>query len=704
MRLAVDTGGTFTDLVVEGSGGDLRIYKSPTTPQEPVAGILNVLELAAADMRISRNTLLQETNLFIHATTRAINTILTGATAKTAFLTTRGHPDILLFREGGRADTFNQAQVYPPPYVSRALTFEVDERIGADGRVVVALDETSVVNIISDLGKHRVQAVAVCLLWSIANPRHELRIGELLEAHLPGIPYTLSHVLNSTMREYRRASSTAIDASLKPIMSTYLRELEEKLRLNGFSGRLLVVTSAGGVMDAAAISSAPIHAIGSGPAMAPVAGRHYAAVDAQSDVAVVADTGGTSYDVSLVRRGRIPQTRETWLGKQYVGHMTGFPSIDVKSIGAGGGSVAWVDEGGLLHVGPQSAGAEPGPVCYGRGGIQPTVTDACLVLGYLDPDYFLGGSMKLDADAARAVLEREVGAKLGLSTSQAASAVLKVMTEHMVTAIQDITINQGIDPRSAALVAGGGAGGFNAVAIARRLGCPRIVIPQVAAVLSAAGALMSDLSDDFISSFWTTTTAFNFDKVNEILAQLDVRCRDFIEGPGRDSLESHVEFSVEAHYPNQAWELEIPLRVRRFGDKHDVEELEKDFHAMHQDVFAISDPASPVEILAWRGRVSCQLHKGEPGRVVGSTAAGKTQRSRIAYWPEVGDILTDVWVFDDMPPDMRVRGPAIIESPVTTVVVEPGAIAEHKPSGSLVISPYAEDHNAHTVTVEASRR
>ncbi len=683
------------------------MYKSPTTPQDPVVGILNVLELAAADIGISQNSLLQQTNLFIHATTRAINAILTGTTAKTAFLTTRGHPDILLFREGGRTDTFNHAQVYPPPYVPRALTFEVDERIGADGKVAVPLDETSVVNIISELAKRRVEAVAVCLLWSIVNPRHELRVGELLEAHLPGVPYTLSHVLNSTMREYRRASSTAIDASLKPVMSKYLRELDEKLRLNGFSGRLLVVTSAGGVMDAAAISSAPIHAIGSGPAMAPVAGRYYAAVDAQSDVAVVADTGGTSYDVSLVRRGRIPQTRETWLGNQYVGHMTGFPSIDVKSIGAGGGSIAWVDEGGLLHVGPQSAGAEPGPVCYRRGGIHPTVTDACLVLGYLDADYFLGGSMRLDTDVARAALEREVGAKLGLSASQAASAILQLMTEHMVTAIQDITINQGIDPRSAALVAGGGAGGFNAVAIARRLGCPRVVIPQVSAVLSAAGALMSDLSNDFITSFWTTTTAFAYERVNEILARLDARCREFMEGPGRGALEYHVEFSVEAHYPNQAWELEIPLRVRRFVDGHEVEELEHDFHAMHQDVFAIADPASSVEILAWRGRVSCRLHHGQPGQVLGNTVARKTQTSRTAYWPKIGEILTDVWVFDDMSPEIHVTGPAIIESAVTTVVVEPGAMAERKRSGSLVIWPYAEAHeptrDTNTLTIKASR-
>ena len=243
--------------------------------------------------------------------------------------------------------------------------------------------------------------MAVCLLWSIVNPVHELRVGELLEQHLPGVPYTLSHALNPSLREYRRASSAAIDASLKPLMTRYLAALEERLRDAGLEGRLLVVTASGGVLDADTMAAAPIHSINSGPAMAPVAGRYYAEREAGATTAVIADTGGTSYDVSLVRRGRIPWTRETWLGRQYESDITGFPSVDVKSIGAGGGSIAWVDDGGLLHVGPESAGADPGPACYARGGVHPTVTDAALVLGYIDPGYFLGGAIALDVQAAR---------------------------------------------------------------------------------------------------------------------------------------------------------------------------------------------------------------------------------------------------------------------------------------------------------------
>ena len=249
------------------------------------------------------------------------------------------------------------------------------------------------------------------------NPAHELRVGELLERHLPGVPYTLSHVLNPSLREYRRASSTCIDASLKPLMGSYLGGLESRLRDAGFGGRVLVVTTQGGAMDAADMASAPIHSINSGPAMAPIAGRAYAQADSGVDTAIVADTGGTTFDVSLVRGGRIPWTRETWIGQPYRGHMTGFPAVDVKSIGAGGGSIAWVDEGGLLHVGPKSAGAVPGPVCYGAGGTEPTVTDASVILGWIDPAYFLGGTMSLETEAAGNAIETHVAQASSVSRS-----------------------------------------------------------------------------------------------------------------------------------------------------------------------------------------------------------------------------------------------------------------------------------------------
>ncbi len=507
MRLACDTGGTFTDLVVE-DGDQIQLFKTSTTPDDPVRGVLDALALAAGHYGVGRADFLGRATMFVHGTTRAINAILTGNTAKTAFLTTEGHPDVLVIREGGRIEPFNFRVPYPEPYVPRRLSFEVPERIGADGGVLRPLDEPSVLRTIEKLKALRVEAVGVCLLWSVVNSDHERRVGELLAEHMPGVPVSLSHELNPTLREYRRASATVIDASLKPLMFSYLDGLTNRLREAGFAGRTLMVTSQGGIMDADAVARAPIHSINSGPAMAPVAGRYYAERDFGNRVAIVADTGGTSYDVSLVRDGRIPWTRETWLGQRFRGHMTGFPSVDVKSIGAGGGSIAWVDSGGLLQVGPRSAGSTPGPVAYGKGGTEPTVTDCAIVLGYIDPGFFLGGAMRLDRGAAEAALRDGVAARLGLSVEETASAVLALATEKMVGAIDEITVNQGIDPQSAILIGGGGAAGINAVAVGRRLGCAGVLIPEAGALLSAAGALMSDLSSDHAQMLFCTSAAF----------------------------------------------------------------------------------------------------------------------------------------------------------------------------------------------------
>ncbi|MBT3809449.1 MAG: hydantoinase/oxoprolinase family protein, partial [Rhodospirillaceae bacterium] len=338
MRFACDTGGTFTDLIVEDDDGTLSMYKASTTPSDPVQGVLDALTLAAADRDMPLGDLLARGEMLIHGTTHAINAIITGNTARTAFLTTSGHPDILVLREGGRIEPFNFVAAYPEPYIPRALTFEVPERVNSAGAAHTPLEEAATVEIIGKLKQNGVEAVAVCFLWSISNPAHELRVGELLEEHLPGVPYTLSHQINPALREYRRASATAIDASLKPLMGKYLGGLTERLTAAGFAGRTLVLTSQGGMLDATDLAQKPIHAINSGPSMAPIAGRNYADIDAASSNVIIADTGGTTYDVSLVRDGRIPLTKETWIGQPFRGHMTGFPSIDIKSVGAGGGS------------------------------------------------------------------------------------------------------------------------------------------------------------------------------------------------------------------------------------------------------------------------------------------------------------------------------------------------------------------------------
>lgn len=686
MRFACDTGGTFTDLLVEDGAGDLHMFKAATTPNDPLQGVLDAVTAAAEDFGQSVSDLLGAGTLFIHGTTRAINAIITGNTAKTALLTTRGNPDVLVFREGGRIEPFNFDVPYPDPYIPRALTFEISERVGPDGSVEVALDEDEVRAVAVALRAEKVEAIAISYLWSILNADHEKRTLEILAEEIPDVPCTMAHAINPIIREYRRTSSAAIDASLKPLMSAYMTNLEGRLRGAGFKGRVLVVTSQGGVMDAAEIARNPIHCINSGPAMAPVAGRHYALTDAGSGTAIVADTGGTTYDVSLIRQGAIPWTTETWIGQPFRGHMTGFPSVDVKSVGAGGGSVAWVDKGGMLRVGPQSAGADPGPVCYGRGNTEPTVTDAALTLGYLDGENFLGGAMSLDASASRRAIEDKIAGPLHLTVYEAAAAIISVATQNMVHAIEDITIKQGIDPSTAVLIGGGGAAGLNSVLVGNRLNCDTLILPETGAALSAAGALMSNLSARYAAVCSMSTGAFDLAEGQRMLDELAERCHAFAEASGADVGDCEINYSFDGHYPSQVWDVAASIPDSNLTSQASIDSMREAFHAAHEKLFAFADRGSEVEIVGWHAQVSIPLRSEMKGRVMRRAGARTPAPMRLCYFPEVGEVEVPVRVFETMADSEVLVGPGIVESSLTTVVVNPGATAKKAPSGSLVVA------------------
>jgi N-methylhydantoinase A len=668
--IAVDTGGTFSDVVLTDERGELWVSKAPTTPERVFRGISEALRFSAEELGLSLEDLLAAADVFIYGTTAATNAILTQGTARTAFLTTEGFPDTLVLREGGKPDPFDFRIAYPKPYIPRRLTFEIRERVTSEGEVLVALDEDQALAVIRRLRDLDVEAVAVCFLWSIVNPINEQRIGALLEAELPGVAYTLSHRLNPIVREYRRASSTAIDASLKPLMQRHLSEMGDDLRQAGFSGELLVVTSFGGVLSIDDVVARPIYSVNSGPSMAPVAGRLYAGSEPD---AIVCDMGGTSFDVSVIRDGYIKFTRETWLGGMWTGHMTGLSSVDVKSIGAGGGSIAWIDSAGLLRVGPQSAGAVPGPACYGLGGDEPTVTDAAVALGYIDPDYFLGGRLKLDADKAGAAVQAGVAEPLGIELERAAYSILAVANEHMVAAIKDITINEGLDPRASIIVAGGGAGGMAIGRIAEELGCKRVLTPRTAGALSATGGLFSDVVTEFSISRRVDTNRFDYDAVNEGLAQLDRQIEDFFDRLETSAEKRRKEFFVEARYPYQVWELEVPLHAGRFEDEGDVGRMVEAFHDVHERVFAVKEPGRYLECIYWKGRATATLPKPRLPHV-DTNGAGppELQAVRRAFFGSDGAVDTPIYLGSALSAGQRLSGPAIVEEPTTTVVVYPG--------------------------------
>lgn len=685
-RIAIDTGGTFTDAVILAADGSVTQSKALTTLERNWLGMREALELGARARGIELEELLGGTELLFWGTTRATNAIVEKTTARTALLTTEGFPDTLILREGGKLRPFNFREPFPEPFIPRNLTFEVPERIDAEGNVVVPFDGDRAAAVLERVRAAEVEAIAVCFLWSIVNPAHELAMGEAIEQALPGVPYTLSHQLNPVVREYRRTSSAAIDASLKPLMQEHVAELERDLRGAGFEGELLLLTSFGGCMHAHDIVERPIYAVDSGPSVAPVGAAAAARASGVATDLIVCDTGGTSFDVALVDGGAPRYTRERWIGERFVGHLTGLSAVDLRSIGAGGGSIAHLDEGGLLQVGPRSAGSTPGPACYGRGGTEPTVTDAALLLGYIDPAHFLGGRMQLDAGAAREAMRTRVAEPLGLGVEEAAEAVLLIVNDKMVTAINEITVNAGIDPRERLVVAGGGASSLNIVPIATELGCPQVLVPRLASTLSAAGAHEADVMTEFHASEFLDTAAFDVERANSALGSLDREMDRFLRGLNSSSLVGfEKQFFAEARYPSQVWELEVPLPAGRVTDGAYVEEIAARFHEAHERLYASRQDDSHLEIPYLKGRVVARLAKVEPPRLAldGSAPA---ERCRATARFDGETVETPRYRGEQMSCGAAVEGPAIVDLESTTIVVNPGWRCEVTAAGDFLLT------------------
>jgi len=687
-RISVDTGGTFTDVVVTDHDDAMHVGKALTTYQRAFFGVREALEQVAAKLGTDVDEILRETSHFAYGTTRSTNAIVEGKTAQTAFFTTEGFPDVLLLREGGRLGGAFSPREFSAPYVPRYLTFEIHERMDSDGEVYVPLDEHSVLTAIERIQELGVQAVGVSLLWSTVNAAHERRVGELLAKHAPEVAVTLSHELNPILREYRRASSTVIDASLKPLMQEFLNELSADLESAGFRGVFLLSTSFGGSWPIKKMIEQPIYSVGSGPSMAPLAALETGTfvLSNPKPNLLVCDTGGTTFDVSIVSSGEIQYRNDTWLGEQWTGHITGTKSVDVRSIGAGGGSIISIDDAGLVKVGPESAGADPGPACYQRGGTLPTVTDAALVLGYFDQSGFVDGKLKLNVELAQAALQ-PIADHLGTSLEQAARGCLIIATQNIVSAIREMTISQGIDPRELVLVAGGGASGINVVQIARELDIEQVILPKTAGALSAAGAISADLISDFSASAFTSTNDFDEDAVSRAFDQLRHQADGFLEEISHlNPTDVSWNYSVDARYPGQVWELETAVSDEFVSSQHrDIDELKNRFHQQHLRMFQVNDPTQEVEFLVWKLRIRATLEK--PTALSNAIGADREQvhSRRTVHFIGGSEPETPVISGSALEPGSNLAGPAVILEATTTLVLDPGAQLQVANNGDYLI-------------------
>jgi len=677
MQIGVDIGGTFTDIVALDGEGRLSLAKVPTTPKDLLDGIAEavrrVLALAGAvPADVAR---------FVHGTTVATNAVLEQKGAVTALLATEGFEDVLELGRQKRSRMYDLAMDPETPtfLAPRRRRMGIRERLDARGAVLTPLDEAQVRATVADLRARGVQAIAVCYLFAFVNPAHERRTREICREVAPELSVSLSSEVDPTFREYERCCVTAFDAYLGPVVQRYLAGLGEGLRALGIAPVPLIMRSRGGIVSAALAAEQPVTLFLSGPAGGAIGAAEAAERSGVRDF-VSLDMGGTSNDVAVVRGGQPLLAAEGWIGPYPVRT----PMVDVSTIGAGGGSIAWIDGARGLHVGPRSAGADPGPACYGRGGEAATVTDASVVLGYLNPERFAGGQIALDVGAARAAVGA-VARQLGLDVVAAAAGIHRVVNARMADQIRLVTIKRGYDPRQFALVVLGGAGPVHGVPLAAEMGMAEVLVPEAPGVLAAFGLLAAAIEHHHARTLPGPAEAIDLAAVNRCLGELDAAGRGRMRAEGVPATDVRVAYAADMRYVGQAYELEVPLTVPVAAAQ--VPAIAAAFHAAHEGVYGYARAQQPVEFVNFRAVHTYPLPRPavRPTPRSGRALADARVGERPAWFAPDGFVATAIYDRARLPAGARVEGPAIVEQADTTTVIPPGYVALAEESGNLRI-------------------
>ena len=687
-RLGVDIGGTFTDAVMmDEASGEIRLVKMSSTPRDPSEGFMNVIERILRESGAPARGITYN----VHGTTVATNTIIEGKGARAALIATEGFRDVFEIARQIRPKLYDIFCDKPRPLIPRYLCFEVPERLNFEGRVLRPLDEEAVREVARRISRENVEAVVVCLLHSYANPAHERRTGEILREEIPGVFISLSSDLCPEMREYFRASTTAINALVMPVVTRYMERLEKRLADIDVTAGLHLMTSAGGVMSSQVARLEPVHLIESGPAAGVIAATHLGSLIGVSNV-ISFDMGGTTAKAGLVEGGIPKIVAHFEVGAAAVsenraaGYPVRTPVVDLVEIGAGGGSIAWVDPGGGLRVGPQSGGADPGPACYGKGQLSPCVTDANLYLGRINPDYFLGGEHKLHPELAEQAMER-LAEKIGLTALEVARGIIDIANANMVGAIRLISVQRGFDPREFLLVAFGGAGPMHANALARELRIPKVLIPMSPGVTSALGLLVTDIKHDYTQSHVQYMSQLSFERVNAVFKQFASSARQVLlqEGVAEESI-SFTRY-LDMRYVGQSHELRIEVPDGPLTPAVSAQ-LEQAFFKVHERAYGYAALSEPTEVVNLRmtaiGKIRRPQLRRLPPAEGDSSVAVKGERA--VYFNETG-ARTACRIYDryKLLAGHRVDGPAIVEELDATTVIHPGCFAEVDLYGNLII-------------------
>ena len=657
-RVGVDIGGTFTDLMLIDEKGQSSLTKSPSTPKDLTMAIMANIKKIGLDV----STL----EMFGHGTTQALNSLLMRTTAKAGLITTKGFRSVLEIMRTNRPDMYNLQQDKPEPFVPRYLTVEVLERISYNGAILQALDEQQAIEVVRKLRAEGVKVIAVCLLNSYVNPVHEQKLKEIIEKEYPQAHISLSSEISRQWREFERTSTTVINACTMPVMDTYLSLLEGKLVAGGCEVEPLIIQSNGGMMTAKIARERPVNTVFCGPAAGVVGATYLARAIGDSNI-ITYDMGGTTCIVALVERGQPKIKTEGELNRWPIT----MPMIDVNTLGAGGGSIVWIDAGGALRVGPQSAQAEPGPVCYGRGGTEPTVTDANLLLGRINPDYFIGGEIKLDIDGARKALETKIANYYGMDLFEAANGIIEILISNQARATRAVSVERGYDPREFTLVAFGGAGGLHAGLLAEELGMQRVIVPFAPGHMSCLGQLVADIVQDSVRTYVKLSHELELDKVNQIYRELEAEVVEILKAEGVSEDRIGTERSADIRYAGQEFTIQTPVRSGKLTQEGVTEAITK-FNDLHEMSYGYCARNLPTELVNLRmsalGSMPKPALREYPKADATPDVAFKGKR-KVFFEGEFVECPLYEW--ERLRPGNVIEGPAIVEEPGSTIIIRP---------------------------------
>ena len=677
LRIAVDTGGTFTDLcVLDERTGRFTVAKVPSTPENPALAVIDGVKKVLADLAAEPENVV----FFIHGTTVATNALLEGKGAPVALMTTEGFEDVILIGRQSRPKLYDHWGRRPKPLVARSQCHGLKERILHTGEVLVPLNKNQAAEIVASIKVAGINSIAVSLLHAYANPRHEKQIKAIIARDYPAAFVTLSSETLPEFREYERTSTICINAYVMPKVNNYVGFLDSRLKTFGVASDLYIMQSNGGVITAKTARSVSARTVLSGPAGGALTGELLAQTTPNKNVITV-DVGGTSSDICLIEATRARLTTES----DIEGYPIKLPMIDINTIGAGGGSIAWIDPGGALQVGPLSSGSVPGPVCYGRGGTEPTVTDANVILGRINPEYLLGGEMSVHLEDARSMMQEKIADPLGLDLLQAAEGIIRVVNANMVRGIRRVSVERGYDPRDFTLVPFGGAGPLHGADLAQTLRMDRVVIPAHPGIGSAFGMLSADVRHDYVKTHITLAAAADHQQVEGLFTAMEVQATDQLNREGFGAEAIVLDRKVDMRYMRQAYELTVPLIETPFSPGA-VPRLVRRFHDLHRHAYGYARDEEPVEVVNLRlvalGKLpGFKLHAREPGDELQPKPSG----SRAVYFGG-RPLATPIYQRDVLESGQRVPGPAIVEQLDSTVVVTPSFAAECDPYGNLIMN------------------